>query len=62
TCFVIAHKLSTVRNADLILVLDEGRLAAQGRHRELLEISPLYRELCRLQLDSGDELAAPASS
>jgi ABC-type multidrug transport system fused ATPase/permease subunit len=54
TTFVIAHRLSTVRNADKILVLDAGRVAAQGRHAELLRSSALYRRLCAgLALDDG---------
>jgi ABC-type multidrug transport system fused ATPase/permease subunit len=46
TTIVIAHRLSTVRDADKILVLDEGRIIDQGRHEELLLRVPLYRELC----------------
>jgi ABC-type multidrug transport system fused ATPase/permease subunit len=46
TTFVIAHRLSTVRHADKILVLDGGRVAGFGRHEENLESVPLYRELC----------------
>lgn len=49
TTFVIAHRLSTVRDADRILVLDKGRLVAQGRHETLLVESELYRRLA-LQL------------
>src|SRR5262249_7343791 len=46
TTIVIAHRLSTVRDADRILVLDGGRIAAQGRHEELLKTSQLYRRMC----------------
>ncbi|OFV91401.1 MAG: hypothetical protein A3H95_08405 [Acidobacteria bacterium RIFCSPLOWO2_02_FULL_64_15] len=46
TTIVIAHRLSTVRDADRILVLDGGRIAAQGRHEELLQTSLLYRRMC----------------
>jgi ABC-type multidrug transport system fused ATPase/permease subunit len=49
TTFVIAHRLATVRNADIILVLDKGRIAAQGTHAQLLKNSPLYARLAKLQ-------------
>ncbi len=45
TSFIIAQRISTVLDADLILVLDKGRIVAQGRHEELLESSPLYAEI-----------------
>ncbi len=45
TTFVIAHRLSTVQAADRILVLDHGRVAAQGRHDDLVHTSPLYARL-----------------
>jgi ATP-binding cassette subfamily B protein len=50
TSFVIAQRISTVQKADRILVLDRGRLVAQGRHEELLENCPLYAEIYYLQL------------
>ena len=50
TTFVIAHRLSTVQQADLILVLDKGRIAAQGKHAELLKSSPLYHTIYNQQL------------
>ena len=53
TTFVIAHRLDTVRRADLILVLDEGRIVAQGTHEELLETSPLYRQVYALQVEAA---------
>jgi len=50
TTFVIAHRLSTVQRADLILVLEKGRIAARGRHDELLKTSALYASICQQQL------------
>jgi ABC-type multidrug transport system fused ATPase/permease subunit len=50
TTFVIAHRLSTVRRADLIVVMDGGRIVQTGRHAELLRQSGLYREFYELQL------------
>jgi ATP-binding cassette, subfamily B, bacterial len=49
TALVIAHRLSTVRRADRILVLDQGQLVASGRHAELMETSELYRTLAQQQ-------------
>jgi len=49
TTIVVAHRLSTVRNADLIYVLDEGQLREQGRHEELLLAGGIYAGLWRLQ-------------
>jgi ATP-binding cassette subfamily B protein len=45
TSIVIAHRLSTVRQADQILVVDEGRLVERGTHEELIEAAGLYAEL-----------------
>jgi len=50
TTFVIAHRLSTVRRADLILVMDKGQIVARGKHTELLHTSPLYNEIYHRQL------------
>ena len=49
TKLVIAHRFSTVVSADRIVVLDEGRIVAQGQHPDLLKTSPLYRELAERQ-------------
>lgn len=50
TTFVIAHRLSTVQRADVILLLDKGRIVAQGTHESLLASSRLYREIYSLQV------------
>ncbi|WP_323796759.1 ABC transporter transmembrane domain-containing protein [Nisaea sp.] len=56
TTLVIAHRLATVLKADRILVLEDGRLIAEGKHSELLESNPLYRHLAELQF--ADSAAA----
>ena len=49
TTLVIAHRLATVRNADRILVLEGGKLVAEGPHAALIKTSPLYARLAKLQ-------------
>ncbi|MFD0493063.1 ABC transporter ATP-binding protein [Streptomyces rhizosphaericus] len=50
TVLVVAHRLSTIVRSDLIVVLEEGRVVARGTHAELVDASPLYRELAGRQL------------
>jgi ATP-binding cassette, subfamily B, bacterial len=52
TTIVIAHRLATVRNANRIVVLDQGRVAAQGTHDQLMKESPLYAKLAKLQFNA----------
>jgi ATP-binding cassette subfamily B protein len=53
TRFIVAQRISSVLGADTILVLDEGRLAAQGTHEELMATSPVYREIYTTQMERG---------
>jgi len=57
TTFVIAHRLSTVRAADVILVLQNGRLVDSGTHDELLDSSEIYRQIHASQLAEPEEVA-----
>jgi subfamily B ATP-binding cassette protein MsbA len=58
TTFVIAHRLSTVRNADRILVLDAGRIVQEGPHDELILVGGLYADLYARQLSDGSDTPA----
>lgn len=55
TTFIIAQRLSSVRRADLILVMDQGRIVERGTHTELLSHEGLYREIYRLQLQDQEQ-------
>jgi len=54
-CRVIAHRLSTVVNADLIVVMEQGRIVETGTHQELLAASGLYRAVIERQFHVIDE-------
>ena len=63
TSYVIAQRLSTLELADVVVVLDEGRVTARGRHAELMETSRTYRAICQEQLQresAGDAEGATA--
>lgn len=53
TVLVIAHRLSTVRNADSVVVMSEGRIVSSGRHEELQRTCEVYANLVRRQLQAG---------
>ena len=53
TCFVVAQRISTVLKADKIIVIEKGRIAAEGTHRQLLKSSPIYQEIYASQLGNG---------
>ena len=56
TVFVIAHRLSTVKKADMILVLEDGKIEEQGRHEELMSAGGLYERLCLIQLQASEDV------
>ena len=61
TTLVIAHRLSTVQGADLICVVDRGRIVESGRHAELLARDGFYARLYAMQFAGQDDLAAAAA-
>ena len=58
TSFVVAQRISTVLHADKIVVVDEGRVVAQGTHGELMQSSPVYQEIYASQLGNGPDSEA----
>ena len=63
TTFIVAHRVSTLRRADLILVMENGRIVQRGTHAELLRVPGAYRRVAALQLLDGRDLAAePAAA
>ena len=58
TTFVIAQRLLTLKSADMILVLDNGRIMQRGTHDELLQEEGIYRQIYDLQLRDQEELQA----
>ncbi len=60
TTFIVAHRLSTLRRADLIIVLENGRIVQRGTHAELIRVPGPYLHVANLQLVDGRELQGPA--
>ena len=52
TSFIVAHRLSTIRNASLILVMKDGKIIEQGNHEELLKKGEFYHKLYHRQFES----------
>jgi len=60
TSFIIAHRLSTVRNADVILVIEDGRIVETGKHEELIAIGGVYKKLYEMQFKPLEEVELQA--
>jgi len=60
TIFVVAQRISTVLHADKIIVVDQGKIVAQGTHSELMQSSPVYQEIYESQLGEGVKLEVEA--
>ena len=54
TVIVIAHRLSTVKNTDQIIVLDDGKIVEHGKHEELINLKGYYYQLVKNQLELGN--------
>lgn len=66
TCLIIAHRLATIQNADMIAVINKGVVAELGTHRELIALKGIYAKLYQLQCGFAEESEetenAPAAS
>jgi len=62
TSFIIAHRIQSVMNADLILVLDKGRIVQRGTHEELMQVDGIYRQTYEMQARIEDELEREIAS
>ena len=62
TVFVIAHRLSTVKNSDVIMVLEHGRIIERGTHEELIRTCRIYQEIAQSQLNADSPDACPAAN
>jgi ATP-binding cassette, subfamily B, multidrug efflux pump len=62
TSLIVAQRISTVLKADKIIVMDRGRVVAQGAHKQLMETSPIYREIYDSQLGAGNHLKEQATT
>ncbi len=61
TAIVIAHRLSTVRNANMICVIEGGRVAEAGTHEELLKLGGLYKKLYEMQFKEPEVTTLPSN-
>ena len=62
TTFIIAHRIQSVMNADLILVMDKGEIVQMGKHEDLVRQDGMYREIFDIQTRIDEELEKEISS
>jgi ATP-binding cassette subfamily B protein len=62
TTFIIAHRIQSIMDADLILVLDKGRIVQRGKHADLLKEEGIYRQIYDIQTKIEDELEKEIAS
>ena len=55
TKIIIAQRVASVQDADMIIVMDNGRIAATGTSEELMRTSEIYREICQQQMNGGED-------
>ena len=58
TCLIVAHRLSTIKNADEIAVISQGKIKEMGKHEDLMKLNGIYADLYRLQFKNSDEIIA----
>ena len=56
TVFIVSQRTASIRDADLVLVLENGEIIGKGTHEELLETCPVYREIHTAQFGNGEEV------
>lgn len=61
TTFIIAHRIQSITNADLILVLDKGKIVQRGKHADLVQEEGMYRQIFNIQTRIEDELEKEVS-
>jgi len=62
TCVVVAHRLATIRRADIIFVIKDGRIVERGKHDELIQSGGIYSKLYELQCGIGEEAEEESAS
>jgi ATP-binding cassette subfamily B protein len=62
TTFIIAHRIQSIMNADLILVLDKGSVVQKGKHEDLMKVEGIYRQIYEIQTQIEDELEKEIAS